>query len=253
MGALAISLGAAILMLAGAWLGTFLRRSLPDHHLNEHSKDIVRLGSGLVATITALVLGLLITSAKNTYDTQRNEVRQIAAKMVLLDNQLKRYGPEALPAREQQRRAVAPVVDRIWGERAVKSPVGAPYQPGVEGDLVYAAIEALAPKNEIQHNLKLRALTTTAAITESRVLLFEESDSGPPPTLLVIVIFWLTILFAGFTLFSPINPTSATVLMIIALSAAGAIFLIVELNNPFGGLLQISPEPLRKALGVLGS
>ena len=240
-------------MLGGAAGGIGLRRILPPQHLNDHSKDVVRLGSALVATMSALVLGLLITSAKTTYETQRNEVRQIAAKMVLLDNQLKRYGPEALPAREQQRRAVAPVVDRIWGERAVKSPVGAPYQPGVEGDLVYAAIEALAPKNEIQHNLKLRALTTTAAITESRVLLFEESDSGPPPTLLVIVIFWLTILFAGFTLFSPINPTSATVLMIIALSAAGAIFLIVELNNPFGGLLQISPEPLRKALGVLGS
>lgn len=253
MGALAISVGAAILMLTGACLGIVLRRHLPNHHLNEHSKDIVRLGSGLVATITALVLGLLITSAKNTYDTQRNEVRQIAAKMVLLDNQLKRYGPEALPARELQRRAVEPIVDRIWGERAVKSPVGAPYQPGVEGDMVYAAIEGLTPRNEVQHTLQLRALSTTAAITESRVLLFEESDAGLPTTLLVIVMFWLTILFAGFTLFSPINPTSAVVLMIIALSAAGAIFLIMELNNPFGGLLQISPEPLRKALGVLGS
>ena len=252
MGALAISVGAAILMLVGAWIGILLRRSLPDHHLNEHSKDVVRLGSGLVATITALVLGLLITSAKNTYDIQRNEVRQIAAKMVLLDNQLKRYGPEALPARELHRQALAPVVDRIWGQRALKSTTGAPYQPGVEGDRVYAAIEALAPQNELQHNLKLRALATTAAITESRVLLFEESEAGLPKTLLAVVVFWLTILFAGFTLFSPINPTSGAVLMLIALSAAGAIFLILELNEPFSGLMQISPEPLRRALGVLG-
>ena len=252
MGALAISVGAAILMLAGACLGILLRRNLPDHHLNEHSKDIVRLGSGLIATIAALVLGLLITSAKNTYDIQRNEVRQIAAKLVLLDNQLKRYGPEALQARDLQRQAMAPMIDRIWGQHAIKSTSGAPYQPSVEGDLVYAAIEALAPQNEVQHNLKLRALATTSAITESRVLLFEESEAGLPTILLIVVVFWLTILFAGFTLFSPINPTSATVLMIIALSAAGAIFLILEMNKPFEGLMQISPGPLRKALGVLG-
>lgn len=252
MGALAISVSAAILMLAGACLGILLRRRLPNHHLNEHSKDVVRLGSGLVATITALVLGLLITSAKNTYDSQRNEVRQIAAKLVLLDNQLKRYGPEALRARELQRQAMAPMIDRIWGQHAITSTTGAPYQPSVEGDLVYAAIEALAPQNEVQHNLKLRALSTTAAITESRVLLFEESEAGLPIMLLVVVVFWLTILFAGFTLFSPINPTSASVLIVIALSAAGAIFLILEMNHPFSGIMEISPAPLREALGVLG-
>lgn len=252
MGALAISVSAAILMLAGACAGIVLRRRLPNHHLNEHSKDIVRLGSGLIATITALVLGLLITSAKNTYDTQRNEVRQIAAKLVLLDNQLQRYGPEALRARELQRQAMAPMIERIWGQHALKSTTGAPYQPSVEGDMVYAAIEALTPQNEVQHNLKLRALTTTVAITELRVLLFEDSEAGLPTMLLVVVVFWLTILFAGFTLFSQINPTSAVVLMIIALSAAGAIFLILEMNDPFSGVMQISPEPLRKALGTLG-
>ena len=94
MNALAISGAAAVLMLGGACAGILLRRHLPQHHLNDHSKDVVRLGSGLVATITALVLGLLITSAKNTYDIQRQEIRQIAEKLVLLDNQLKRYGPE---------------------------------------------------------------------------------------------------------------------------------------------------------------
>src|SRR5690349_15898475 len=121
-------------MLGGAASGILLRRSLPDHHLNEHSKDVVRLGAGLVATITALLLGLLITSAKTTYDTQRREVSQIASKLVLLDNQLRRYGAEASPAREAQRRAVTPLINRIWGQRAVQA--SAPYQPSVEGDLV---------------------------------------------------------------------------------------------------------------------
>ena len=186
----------------------------------------MRLGSGLVATITALVLGLLITSAKNTYDMQRQEIRQIAEKLVLQDNQLKRYGPEARHARELQRQAV-PASDRaIWGQRAVQSSTGAPYQPGMEGDLVFSAIEALAPQNDVQRNLKFRALATTSAITEARVLnyrvaLFEEVGRGPADGALVVVVFWLTMLFAGFTLFSPINATSAAVLAIIALVGVG--------------------------------
>jgi len=209
--ALVISVCAALLMLGGACVGILLRRHLPKHHLNDHSKDVVRLGSGLVATITALVLGLLITSAKNTYDIQRQEIRQIAEKLVLLDNQLKRYGPEARHARDLQRQALPALVRRIWGQRAVQLPTGAPYQPGVEGEAVFSAIEALAPQNDVQRALKFRALSTIAAVTEARVLLFEEADAGLPTALLVVVIFWLTMLFAGFTLFSPINATSATV------------------------------------------
>jgi hypothetical protein len=253
LNALAISLLAALLMLGGAGAGVLLRRRLPHHHLNEHSKDVVRLGASLVGTITALLLGLLITSAKTAYETQRSEVRQIASKLVLLDSQLKRYGPDATAAREAQRRAMAPLIARIWGERAVRSEAGAPYQPSVEGDLVYETVEALNPQSDVQRNLKFRALSTLASITEIRVRLFEESEAGMPRILIAIVILWLTLLFASFTLFSPINPTGAVVLAVIAVSASAAIFLILELNEPFSGLLRISPTPLHDALGSLGS
>ncbi len=252
LNALAVSLLAALLMLGGAAAGVLLRRRLPHHHLNEHSKDVVRLGASLVGTITALLLGLLITSSKTAYETQRSEVRQIASKLVLLDNQLKRYGPEADAARDVQRRAMAPLIARIWGERAVRSQAGAPYQPSVEGDLVYEAVEGLNPQNDVQRNLKFRALSTLAAITEIRVRLFEEAEAGMPMTLIAIVTLWLIVLFASFTLFSPINPTGAAVLAIIAVSASAAIFLTLELNHPFSGLLRISPDPLRDALGSLG-
>ncbi len=239
-------------MLAGAGVGILLRHRLPHQHLNEHSKDVVRLGASLVATITALLLGLLITSAKSSYETQRNEVRQIASKIVLLDNQLKRYGPEANAAREAQRRAIAPLIDRIWGERALRSESGAPYQPGVEGDMVYETIENLNPQSDNQKNIKYRALTTVAAVTEARVRLFEESEAAMPNVLIAVVMLWLTLLFTSFTLFSPINPTGAVVLAVIAFSASAAIFLVLELNQPFSGLLRISPDPLRNALGSLG-
>ena len=251
MSALAISLVTVVIMLVGAAAGVVLRRLLPKHHLNDHSKDVVRLGSALIATLSALVLGLLITSAKNAYDTQRNEIRQIAAKLVLLDGQLERYGPEARTARELQRQAMGPLIDRIWGERAEKSSTGAPYRPSVGGDLVYEAIEGLAPQNDVQRNLKFKALQTASNITESRVLLFEQSDAGLPTPLLVVLVFWLTILLASFTLFSPVNPTGGVALAIIALSASGAIYLILEMNNPFTGLMQIPSDSLRNALGVL--
>jgi hypothetical protein len=251
LSAIAVSVVAFVIMLCGAAAGIVLRRTLPTHHLNDHSKDVVRLGSALIATLSALVLGLLITSAKNSYDIQRNEIRQIAAKLVLLDGELERYGPEARTARDLQRQAIGPLIDRIWGERAVKSSSGAPYRPGTEGELVYAAIEGLAPQNDVQRNLKFKALQTMASITEARVLLFEQSDAGLPIHLLVVLVFWLTILLASFTLFSTVNPTGGVALAIIALSASGAIYLILELNHPFGGLMQIPSDSLRNALGVL--
>jgi hypothetical protein len=251
LSAIAVSVVAFVIMLCGAAAGIVLRRTLPTHHLNDHSKDVVRLGSALIATLSALVLGLLITSAKNSYDMQRNEIRQIAAKLVLLDGELERYGPEARTARDLQRQAIGPLIDRIWGERAVKSSSGAPYRPGTEGQLVYTAIEGLAPQNDVQRNLKFKALQTMGSITETRVLLFEQSDAGLPIHLLVVLVFWLTILLASFTLFSTVNPTGGVALAVIALSASGAIYLILELNHPFGGLMQIPSDSLRNALGVL--
>jgi hypothetical protein len=253
LGVVTISLAAFVVMLGGAMAGIALRRLLPEHHLNDHSKDIVRLGSALIATMSALVLGLLITSAKTTYETQRNEVRQIAAKLVLLDSQLQRFGPEARHARELERLSMDPLVNRIWGNHAVKTPTGSPFQPTVEGEQLYEAIEALSPKNEVQRTLKFQALQTTTSVTEQRVLLAEQSDAGLPWPLLVMLIFWLTILQASFTLFAKINPTSGVALVIIALSASGAIFLIVEMTSPFTGLMQIPRDSLANALGVLGS
>ena len=146
---------------------------------------------------------------------------------------------------------MASMIDRIWGERAIKSPTAAPFQPSLEGELVITTIEGLSPQNEVQRNLKLRALQTTTSIIEARVHLFEQASTGLPVPLLVVLIFWLTILLASFTLFSPINPTNAVALGVIALSASGAIFLILEMNDPFAGLMQISSTSLRHALGAL--
>ena len=109
------------LTLAGIFLGTLLRRSLPEHHLNEHAKDVVRLGVGLIATIAALVLGLLIASAKDSFDRQTSQIRKITADLILLDNILAQYGPEARPVRERIRTTVGPFADRLWREKESRS------------------------------------------------------------------------------------------------------------------------------------
>ncbi len=69
-------------------LGGYLRRLVPAEHLNADSKDVVKLALGLVGTMTARLLGLLISSAKQTFDTTRSEVTQRAAKVALLDRVL---------------------------------------------------------------------------------------------------------------------------------------------------------------------
>jgi hypothetical protein len=98
-----------------------LRRILPEHHLNADSKDIVKLGMGLIATMSALVLGLLIASAKGSYDTQRTEVTQMSADIVQLDRVLAHYGPQAKEARDLERSVVMVGLDMIWSDSAFRS------------------------------------------------------------------------------------------------------------------------------------
>src|ERR1700724_2821510 len=104
------------LTLGGIALGAFLRTTLPQHHLSKESQDIVRLGAGLIATIAALVLGLLIAAAKGSFDTQSGQVKQITANMLLLDLLLEKYGPEELPIRAEMRSVIGPLADRLWHE-----------------------------------------------------------------------------------------------------------------------------------------
>src|ERR1700735_1742328 len=116
MNSIALSGGIFLLMLAGIYLGSLLRNKLPQHHLSKDSQDVVRLGVGLIATMAALVVGLLIASAKSSFDTQSGQVRQITADIVLLDNLLAQYGPEAAPLRAEIRTAIPLFADRLWSE-----------------------------------------------------------------------------------------------------------------------------------------
>jgi hypothetical protein len=238
-----------ILTLGGIWLGTLLRRTLPKHHLNEHAKDVVRLGVGLIATIAALVLGLLIGAAKGSFDTQTTQLKQITADLMLLDSILAQYGPDAHSIRQHMRSAVGPFADRLWREK--EAPTSGPFEANTGEEQVYLEIQKLAPHNDVQRLLKSRAVQVSNDLAQLRFMLFVESDNLIPTPFLAILAFWLMIVFASYSLFSPLNPTLFTCLSLFAFSAASAIFLIMELGRPFAGLMMLSSASLRNALGVM--
>src|SRR5499426_504757 len=128
MSALTLSLIAFVCILAGTLIGLLLRHRLAEQHLGSDVKDVVRLGAGLIGTIAALVLGLLIASAKTSYDTQVSQLKQLTADVILLDQLLAQYGPEATPVRNLLRGAVDAVAGRIWHENGSAPAKNAPFE-----------------------------------------------------------------------------------------------------------------------------
>ena len=249
MSALALSSLIFVLTLGGILLGALLRRALPEHHLSEDSQDVVRLGVGLITTISALLLGLLIAAAKTSYDTRSTQIAQITADFILLDSLLAEYGPEARPIREQMRSGIGPWVDQLWREKQASS--ATPFEANASAEQVYLAVHALSPQNDLQRSLQTRAAQLSDDLIQTRLILFAESGNVIPTPFLVILVLWLVIIFASFSLFSDLNVTVFTCLSLFAFSASCAIFLILELSQPFSGLMMISSEPLRHALAPL--
>lgn len=250
---LLISVMAFACILGGTFLGMFLRKRLPEHHLSGDTKDVVRLGTGLIGTIAALVLGLVIASANGTYQTQSGQVQQLTANVVLFDRTLAQYGPEADLTRNLLRRAVSTMADRIWSENGSHSGKAESFDASSAGISLYDEILKLSPRNDAQRSLQQRAIGIANALAQTRLLLFASAGATIPMPFLVVVIFWLAIIFASFSLFADTNATTIAALCTFALSASAAIFLILELSQPFAGLMAISSEPLRNALGPLGS
>ena len=253
MSALAVAAIVFACIFAGALLGMALRGRLPAHHLAEESKDVVRPGTGLVATMAALVLGLLVASAKGDYDAQKNGLDEIAANLTLLDTVLQQYGPDAAEARATLRTVVAGAIARLWPEDAAQEPTLGGPETTAGGKFLHGRILALVPANDTQRALKAQALQIGSSLARVRLLLIAQHETtAVSGVFLVILVFWLVVLFVSFGLFAPGNATVVATLLISALSVSGAIFLILELDQPFDGLIRISSAPLRSAFASLG-
>jgi Protein of unknown function (DUF4239) len=249
---LSISIIAFVCILGGTIFGIFLRHSLPESHLSGITKDVVRLGTGLIATIAALVLGLLIATANSTYGTQSSQVQQLIANVVVLDQILALYGPETASVRLQLRRGVASEADQIWRENSSNSGTADPFEATAAAASFYVDILKLSPQNDAQFTLQARAIDLATDLAKTRLLLFAKAGVVFPMPFLVVLISWLAIIFASFSLFAEDNATTHIALGVFALSASAAIFLILEFSEPFTGLMKISGDPLRAALANLG-
>jgi hypothetical protein len=238
-------------IVAGASLGIFLRRKLPDEHLSGATKDVVRLGTALISTIAALVLGLLIASANTAYQNQSSQVQQLIANIVVLDRTLAQYGPEADGARNLLRGGVASLADRIWNENGSETRLGQPFEASASALSFYDEIQNLSPANDKQRSIQNRAISVAQDLAKTRLLLFAQAGVTIPVPFLVVLISWLTIIFASFSLFADNNATSIVATGIFALSASASIFLILELSQPFAGLMMIPSAPLRNLLGTV--
>jgi hypothetical protein len=199
--------------------------------------------------MSALVLGLVVASAKSSYDQQKNEVTEMAVKVVLLDRVLAHYGPETKDARDFLRSEVAKAIERIWPRDTSLPPQLEPVG-GIE--TLYDKVQDLSPGTDEQRALQARAVNMLFDLGQSRILLMEEGTSSVSFPLLTVVVFSLTICFASFSLNAPTNPTVIATFLLSALSIAGVIFLIVEMYSPFHGLIQVSSAPVRDALSHLG-
>jgi hypothetical protein len=249
MSAIAIALIVFACMCTGAVLGSFLRNRLPPNHLSPDSLDAVKLVTGLVGTMSALVLGLLISSAKGSYDAVTSELTQMSAKVIFLDRLLALYGPETKEARDLLRVAVVRGRDRLWPQEGKGPSQVGPPAPVLETML--GKVQALSPKDEVQRSLRDQALSMGYGVGETRWLFYEQSSPSVPTPMLVSLVFWLAAIFVGFGLFAPRNGTVIASLFFAGLSVSGAMFLIMEMYTPFSGVMHVSSAPLRFAIAHL--
>jgi hypothetical protein len=250
MNSATIALIAFASILGASLLGMRLRVIVPDHHLSADTKDSVRVGMALVATMTALLLGLLIASAKGSYDTQRSQVIQLASKVGFLDRVLTIYGPETAQARELLRGEVEAAMLRMWRDEKSGEVMRQP--TAAQAHSLYSSIQKLAPQNDEQRSLKTEALGTAIDLGKTVWLLSAQAEPSIVTPMLVIVIVWLALIFLSFGLFAPSNKIVTTTMIIAALSVSSALFMILELDRPFDGVIQISSEPLSNVLSHLG-
>lgn len=233
----------------GGLLGMWLSARLPAAHQAPESRDVVRLGMGLIATVAALVLGLVIADAKSSYDAQRDDLTRLSANLILLDRILAHYGPETQEARSALRRDALEAIGRIW---PAQRPGSEPAEPSPDTEEFFERILKLSPRTDEQRSIKTLAVNVTVDIGRARFLLTEQRHSSVPAAFLIVLVFWLTIIFVSFGLFAPRNTTILLTLFVCAVSVSGAIYLILQLHRPWEGLIQLPSAPLRNAVMLLG-
>jgi hypothetical protein len=239
-------------IFGGSLLGLALRKLLPEHHLSDESRDAIKVGAGMISMMAALVLGLLVSSAKSNYDATTAAITQGGAKVILMDRALAAYGPETKEMREELRRHVAAAMATLWPEESLTELSLRTFERANAMEKLLGQIRELKPQTEPQRILQAQGLQLGNEMLLSRWVQIEQAQNTLPKPFLVILLCWLTLLYTSFGLLAPRNATVVTVMFLGALALATALFLIVEMSQPMSGAIKVSSAPMRKALEHLG-
>lgn len=233
-----IALIVFVCVFGSALIGLFLRPMLPQDHLGDDSIGVVKLAIGLIATMAALVLGLLISSAKSSFDTVNSELVHNAAGVVRLDRVLAQYGPETQELRGLLKQSYGTWIQTLASRdpAQVASLSSIHELRRVEG--LQHKLKELSPRNAEQRELQANAIQIANEVLALRGLALLQAVSSLPTPLLVALVMWLSIIFGAFGLLTPVNGTVIAALFLGALSTSVAIFLILEMTAPLIGLLQ---------------
>jgi hypothetical protein len=237
-------------VLGGAFAGWAIRQRLPKHHLTDETRSLVSVSMAVVATISALVLGLLISNANSSFIALGGEVTSLSAQILRLDQILRRYGPETDQARETLRQYAEQKSADLFPDNPADVRLGDQSTYELLQQLEDSLL-VLQPANARDQWWLGQAMTLAGKIGDARWLLAQQVGQGTPKAFLALLVFWLTLLFASFGLFAPPNLTSAVILMLCALAVAGAVGMILELEQGFGGVIHVSPKPMRQAVNEL--
>lgn len=252
---LAIGLYALVafaVIFGGGLLGLLIGKVMHERHRSDATQKIVQTAMGTVSLVAALVLGLLVATAKGKFDTNNKQTEEFAASLMSLNRELVNYGPDADAIRSLLRKYTIAKIAVSWPNESGPKP--APDDPAAWRLLesVRQNLRAMTPHSEPQRLVMTSALQITADLTKATWLqAAQESDHVPHPFVVVLMV-WLCVLFVSFGIFAPRNVTVVAALFVCALSIAGAVFLIVDMDEPFEGFITVSPAPMQAALAKMG-
>ena len=230
------------LLFGGALLGKYASSFLSSEHLSG-----VQLGVGLLTSMFGLLLSLQLSAGKTYFDDQEQEVTLMASRVVLLDNVLARYGPEAREAREMLRDRVEALLRRVWPTEPSATSTWTP----TDGITVFDKIEELSSQDEDQRSKRTLALGMAIELQQTRWQTAVRIRSSTAVPLMILETVWATIVFVSFGLLAPYGLKAIISLAFFASAVSSGFFMIEEMNRPFSGVLKVSSAPIREALKYL--
>jgi len=246
--------GVALAVFAGGTVGLILQRVLPERFTTGGLRDMIGAVVGLLTLLSALVLGLLIWTAYGVYSGQNLAVQTLAAKVLQLDLALADYGPDATPVRAQVRRNLAKTIDEIWGVNESDADFVANNFAAAVQNLRSRekALEGLSPSTDEQRRALAAAMSTVESIGQSRLQMSFALSNPVCYPLILMVVGWATFLFCGYGLMSKGNAMSVVAGFVGAIAVSSAVYLILDLSDPYSGIFRASSAPLEQVLAVMG-